>query len=146
LGDPAASPTKLRIQLSYTEHGANPLGSEFSIHGTVDTIDPVLESEFCSGQEPAPDGKLILLGRYYLTSAAPSGFPTTCPTRETTTSPLCRFEVIMKDNDRNRAPSMGDSFAIQLSNVTALTSEFPDPTTVPYARAGLLSSGTITVD
>jgi hypothetical protein len=41
---------------------------------------------------------------------------------------------------------MGDSFSIQLSNLTALTSEFPNPTTVPYARAGLLSSGNITLD
>ena len=72
--------------------------------------------------------------------------PVVSPTRETTTSPLCRFEVIVQDNDRNRAPSMGDSFSIQLSNLTALTSEFTDPTTVPYARAGLLSSGNITVD
>jgi hypothetical protein len=107
---------------------------------------PVLESEFCSGQEPAPGGQLIFLGRYYLTSSAPSGFPTTCPTRETSTSPLCRFEVIVQDNDRNRAPSIGDSFSIKLSNVTVLTSQFPDPATVPYARAGLLSSGNITVD
>lgn len=87
------------------------------------------------------------MGRYYLTSPArrPTGFPATCPTRETSTSPLCRFEVIVQDNDSN-APSTGDSFSIQLSNVTSLTSEFPDPTTVPYPRAGLLSSGNITVD
>ena len=52
----------------------------------------------------------------------------------------------MQDTDGNRAPSMGDTFSIQLSNVTILTSEFTDPTTVPYARAGLLSSGNITVD
>jgi hypothetical protein len=137
---------QLRIELSYTDHGSNPLGSSFSIHGTVDTIDPVLESQFCAGQEPAPGGKLIFLGRYYLTSSAPAGFPPTCPTRETTTSPLCRFEVIVQDNDRNLAPSIDDSFSIKLSTVTVLTSEFTDPATVPYARAGLLSSGNLTVD
>jgi hypothetical protein len=138
---------KLSIELSYTDHGSNPLGSSFSIHGTVDTIDPVLESAICIGQNPPPGGnELIFLGRYYLTSSAPASFPQTCPTRETTTSPLCRFEVIVQDNDRNRAPSMADSFSIKLSTVTVLTSEITDPATVPYARAGLLSSGNLTVD
>jgi hypothetical protein len=138
---------QLRIQLSYKDHGTNPLGSGFSIHGIVDQINPVLESQFCAGQEPAPGGQLIFLGRYYLTSSAPAGFPEECPTRETTTTPLCRFEVIVQDNDRNLAPSMGDSFSIKLSNVTALTSVFPnDPAIVPYARAGTLSRGNLTVD
>ena len=46
----------------------------------------------------------------------------------------------------NHAPSPGDFFSIKLSNVTALTTEFPDdPAIVPYARAGLLSSGNLTV-
>ena len=44
---------QLRIQLAYTDHGTSPLaGSPFSIHGTVDTINPVLESQVCSGQNP----------------------------------------------------------------------------------------------
>jgi hypothetical protein len=141
---------QLRIQLSYKDHGSNRLGSSFSIHGIVDTIDPVLESEFCIGDNPPPPSEfgnqLIFLGRYYLTSSAPAGFPKTCPTRETTTTPLCRFEVIVRDNDQNFAPSPGDYFSIKLSNVTVLTSEFPDPATVPYARVGLLSSGNVTVD
>jgi hypothetical protein len=137
---------QLHIELSYTDQGSNPLGSSFGIHGIVDKIDPTLESQFCIGQEPAPGGKLIFLGRYYLTSSAPSGFPSTCPTRKTTTSPLCRFEVIVRDNDQNRAPSRGDFFSIKLSNVTTLTSGFPESTTVVYARAGVLSSGNLTVD
>jgi hypothetical protein len=45
----------------------------------------------------------------------------------------------------NHAPSPGDFFSIKLTNVTALTSQFPDSTTVFYARAGLLSSGNLTV-
>ena len=70
----------------------------------------------CIGQNPPPGGnELIFLGRYYLTSSAPAGFPSTCPTRETATTPLCRFEVIVHDNDKNRAPSAGDSFQITLS-------------------------------
>jgi hypothetical protein len=141
---------QLRLQLSYTDHGSNPLGSSFSLHGIVDELSPVLESEICIGQEPPPPSEfgnqLIFLGRYYLTSSAPAGFPKTCPTRETTTTPLCRFEVIVRDNDQNFAPSPGDYFSIKLSNVTALTSKFPDPATVPYARAGFLSSGNVTVD
>ena len=138
---------QLAIQLSYIDHGANPLGSGFSIHGIVDQIDPVLESAICIGQNPPPGGnELIFLGRYRLTSSAPAGFPSTCPTRETKTTPLCRFEVIVRDNDQNFAPSPGDYFSIKLSNVTVLTSEFPDPATVPYARAGFLSSGNLTVD
>jgi hypothetical protein len=134
---------QLRIELSYTDKGSNPLGSPFGIHGIVDTIDPVLESMICIGKPQAPGGKLIFLGRYRLTSGSPSMFPSMCKT----TSPSCRFEVIVQDNDRSRAPSMGDSFSIKLSNVTTLTSEFPDdPAIVPYARAGTLKSGNLTVD
>jgi hypothetical protein len=137
---------QLAIQLSYIDHGANPLGSGFSIHGIVDKIDPVLESQICQGQNPPPGGnELIFLGRYRLTSSAPAGFPSTCPARETKTTPLCRFEVIVRDNDMNHAPSPGDFFSIKLTNVTALTSQFPDPATVFYTRAGVLSSGNLTV-
>ena len=138
---------QLAIQLAYIDHGSNPIGSGFSIHGIVDQIDPVDESMFCSGPNPPLiPNELIFLGRYRLTSSAPAGFPSTCPTRERKTTPLCRFEVIVRDNDMNRAPSTGDYFQIKLSNVTALTSEFPEPETVFYTRAGLLSSGNLTVD
>ena len=137
---------QLRIELSYTDHGSNPIGSSFGIHGTVDTIDPVLESMICIGQEPPPGGnELIFLGRYRLTSEAPAGFPTTCPTKETPTSPLCRFEVIVQDNDGNLAPSMGDHFSIKLSTVTSLVSVLPVGT-VFYARAGYLAGGNLTVN
>jgi hypothetical protein len=141
---------QLRIQLSYKDNGSNPLGSGFSIHGIVDTIDPVVESMYCIGQNPptGPDPKLLtFLGRYRLTSSAPAGFPLTCPTRETSTSPLCRFEVTVRDNDMNRAPSTGDYFQIRLSSGTVLDDEL-DPVTHPvfYTRAGLLSSGNLTVD
>ena len=137
---------QLRIELSYTDRGSNPIGSSFSIHGIVDQIDPVLESELCIGQNPPPGGnELIFLGRYYLTSSAPAGFPSTCPTRETSTTPLCRFEVIVRDNDANGAPSTGDYFHIALSSGTALTSEL-DAATVFYTRGGVLSSGNLTVD
>jgi hypothetical protein len=135
---------QLRIQLSYTEHGNYlPLGSPFSIHGTADVIDSVLESAICIGQNPPPGGnELIFLGRYLPTSSAPAGLPSTC--RESTT-PLCRFEVIVRDNDMNRAPSTGDYFQIKLSSVTAVTSQL-DPAAVFYTRAGVLSSGNLTVD
>jgi hypothetical protein len=142
------SPTgQLRIELAYADHGSNPIGSAFAIHGTVDTIDdPVLESEICIGQSPPPgQNELIFLGRYRLDSSAPTGFPKTCPTKETRTTPLCRFEVIVRDNDMNRAPSPGDYFQITLSSGTVLSSEL-DPGTVFYTRAGLLSSGNLTVD
>lgn len=133
---------RLRIQLSYTEHGTNPLGSRFSVHGTVDTLDPVLESAICIGQEPPPGGnELIFLGRYRTTSSVPTGFAPAC----VSSSPLCRFEVIVRDNDADRAPSAGDFFSIKLSSGTALTSEL-DPALVFYARAGVLSSGNLTVD
>lgn len=137
---------QLRIQLSYHEHGTYlPAGKPFGIHGTVDTIDPVLESAICIGQNPPPGGnELIFLGRYRPTSAAPVGFPQSCPTRETTTAPLCRFEVIVRDNDGDLAPSPGDYFSIRLSGATAVTSDL-DPATVFYARAGFLQGGNITV-
>jgi hypothetical protein len=136
---------QLNIQLGYIDHGSNPIGSSFSIHGIVDIIDPVLESAICIGQEPPPGGnELIFLGRYRLTSGAPAGFPSTCPARETKTSSLCRFEVIVRDNDQNLAPSPGDYFQIRLSSGTAISSQL-DPATVFYTRAGLLSSGNLTV-
>jgi hypothetical protein len=138
---------KLAIELSYIDHGTNPIGSSFSIHGIVDQLDPVVESAVCIGQNPPPGGnELIFLGRYYLTSSAPAGFPSTCPTRETTTTPLCRFEVIVRDNDGNHAPSTGDYFQITLSSGTAVTSKFDDDTPVFYTRGGTLSSGNLTVD
>jgi hypothetical protein len=138
---------QLRIELAYTDHGTSlVLGSPFSIHGIVDVIDPVLESAICIGQNPPPGGnELIFLGRYRLVSSAPAGFPSTCPKRETRTSPLCRFEVIVRDNDMNRAPSTGDYFQIRLSSGTVLDDEL-DPATVFYTRAGFLQGGNLTVD
>ena len=133
---------RLRIQLSYSDHGANPLGSGFSVHGTVDTLDPVLESMVCIGQEPPPGGnELVFLGRYRATTSVPAGFAPGCDSD----SALCRFEVTVRDNDRNNAPSSGDFFSVKLSSATAVTSEL-DPTTVFYARAGVLRSGNLTVD
>ena len=145
---------QLHIQLSYTDHGANPIGSDFTVHGIVDTIDPVDESMACIGQEPPPDpgNKLIFLGRYWVAGPAPERFPKSCPRHETPNKPLCRFEVIVEDNDQNRTLSTGDSFSIKLSSVTTMTdddgryiTEFPDDT-VFYARSGHLEGGNITVD
>jgi hypothetical protein len=134
---------QLKIELSYTDKGINPLGSSFGIHGTVDTIDPVLESMICIGQNPPePDPNLLtFLGRYRLTTAAPSEFPSACKTP----SPVCRFEVTVRDNDEDLAPSPGDFFSIKLSSATALSSQLP-AATVFYARAGTLKSGNLTVD
>jgi hypothetical protein len=148
---------QLRVQLAYTDHGSNPLGSWFSIHGIVDIIDPVLESAVCIGQNPPPGGKqLIFLGRYRLTTGAPANFPSACTRRETPTTPLCRFEAIVQDNDLNHAPSKGDFFSIKLSSstVTPTCTLYPPdfsctqlpPTTVFYARAGPLAGGNLTVD
>jgi hypothetical protein len=142
---------QLRIELSYGDKGSNPIGSPFSIHGIVDTIDPIVESAICIGQNPPPGAnELIFLGRYYLTSSAPAGFPSTCPTRETATTPLCRFEVIVRDTDMNRAPSTGDYFQITLSSGTAsrvsLEDSKLDAATVFYMRSGVLSAGNLTVD
>ena len=137
---------RLNIHLAYADHGRNPIGSAFGIHGIRDSMDPVLESAICTGQNPPPGGnELIFLGRYYLTSSAPSGFPSTCPKRETATTPLCRFEVIVRDNDGDRAPSKGDYVSIALSSSTTLSSEL-DPATVFYKRTGVLQAGNITVN
>jgi hypothetical protein len=142
---------KLAIELAYTDHGSSVLlGAPFSIHGIVDKIDPVLESAVCIGTEPPPAGStLIFLGRYRPTSSPPPGFPATCPSRETKTSPLCRFEVIVQDNDGNLRPSMGDFFSIKLSTVTGpcidpTCSQLP-AASVFYARAGYLAGGNLTV-
>ena len=138
---------QLRIQLTYTDHGTSRLlGSPFSIQGRADELDPVLESMFCIGQnppEPVPN-ELIFLGTYRPTTPPPPGFPSMCPRRETPMSPLCRFEVIVRDNDGNLAGSKGDFFSIKLSSATAVTSVL-DPATVFYARAGYLAGGNLTV-
>jgi hypothetical protein len=146
-GDASArvASAQLHIQLSYTDNGTSVLlGSPFSIQGTADEIDPVLESMICIGQSPPPGGsELILLGRYRLTtSPPPPGFPQSCPSRETSTSPLCRFEVSVRDGDL--AGSNRDFFSIKLSSATAVTSEL-DPLTVFYARVGYLEGGNIKV-
>ena len=139
-------PGQLHIQLSYSDRGSNVIGSSFSIHGIADTIDPVIESMYCIGQDPPPvPNELIFVGRYRLTSSPPAGFPSSCPARETQSTPLCRFEVVVRDSDMNRAPSTGDYFQIRLSSGTVLDDEL-DVATVFYTRAGLLSSGNLTVD
>jgi hypothetical protein len=137
---------QLEIELAYADQGTSALArAPFSIHGVVDTIDPVLASEVCIGTNPPPAGQeLIFLGRFKFTSTPPAGPASTCPTRETATSPLCRFEVIVRDNDGNLAPSVNDFFSIKLSSATALSTQL-DPVTVFYARAGLLAGGNLTV-
>jgi hypothetical protein len=133
-------PGRLRVQLTYHDHGSNPIGPSFGIQGIADEIDPVLESMICIGDEPPPgESELIFMGRYRPMSSPPEGFPSTCPTRETETTPMCRFEVTVRDNDTN-----GDYFEIRLSSATG-PGEL-DPATVFYTRAGVLSSGNITID
>jgi hypothetical protein len=138
---------RLSIELSYSDKGTGPLArAPFGVHGTVDQIDPVLESAICIGQQPPPGGnELIFLGRFRFNSSPPADLPTSCVRRETSTTPLCRFEVIVRDNDGDRAPSPGDFFSIKLSSATAVTSEL-DPDTVFYARAGTLSGGNLKVN
>jgi hypothetical protein len=142
----------LAIELAYSDLGTSALlSAPFSIHGIVDKIDPVVESAICIGQnpppEPLPPNQLIFLGRYRPTTSPPPDFPATCPKRETKTTPLCRFEVEVHDNDENLRPSKGDFFSIQLSSATAC--ENPECSTLPgpvfYARAGFLAGGNLTV-
>jgi hypothetical protein len=148
---------RLAIELSYTDKGTNPIGSAFGIHGIVDKINPVLESAVCIGKNPPPGGnELIFLGRYWVTSSPTPNALKPCPTGDSSTSPMCRFEVIVKDNDRNGAPSSGDLFSITLSNVPATCDglTYKDalaacsvlPAGSPYTRSGTLSSGNLTVD
>jgi hypothetical protein len=137
---------QLAIELAYADRGTKDLlGAPFSIHGIVDKIDPVLESMICIGPNPpSPPKELFFLGRYRPTTSPPPEFPKSCPTRETKSTPLCRFEVFVRDNDGNLAPSKGDFFSIQLSSATAVTATL-DPKTVFYARAGFLEGGNLTV-
>jgi len=147
----------LKIQLDYTDKGRSPLGSTFGVHGIVDVVDPVLESATCIDENPPPESELgnqlIFLGRYRVTSGAPAKLRT-CPQTETPTSPLCRFEVTVRDNDEDFAPSPGDYFSIKLSTFAATScnsyppalecSELPAASVV-YTRAGFLAGGNITV-
>lgn len=138
---------RLRIQLSYTEGGAwLPIGTGFTIHGTADIVDPVLESMVCLGQNPpTTPNELIFLGSYRAPTSGSTGFPKSCPAKETTTRPLCRFEVLVRDNDLSRGPSKGDFFSISLSSTTDFGSVLL-PGTVFYTRAGFLDSGNLKVD
>jgi hypothetical protein len=137
---------RLRIQLAYSDNGTNPLGGPFGIHGEVDELDPVVESAICVGQNPPPGGnELIFLGRYRATSPSPPLLPVSCAQSASSTAPWCRFEIIVRDNDSNRAPSQGDFFSIKLSASTAQVSYF-QPSDVVYARAGTLGGGNIQVD
>jgi hypothetical protein len=106
----------------------------------------MVESMICIGDEPPPGGnELIFMGRYRLLSSAPVGFPSTCSGRENETTPLCRFEVTVRDDDVNGGGGTGDYFEIRLSTETGLIGDL-DPATVFYTRAGVLSTGNIKVD
>jgi hypothetical protein len=141
----------LKIELAYTDKGSNPIGSPFGIHGIVDRVDQVLESEYCIGENPpTPPNEITFLGRYTLTSSAPSGFPSSCPKKETSTTPLCRFEVTVRDNDHSLSPTPGDFFSIMLSTGTCASPTDNSCSTLPagsvfYTRAGILAGGNITV-
>ena len=157
-GDLNPPPGKLAIELAYSDQGTSTtvsndtiLGAPFSIHGIVDKIDPVDESALCDGPNPPVDSTLIFLGRYWsTTSPPPPGFPSTCPTRVKNGTPLCRFEVIVRDNDGNLKPSKGDYFSIKLSSATCTDPAVPSCSELPasavfYARGGLLAGGNLTV-
>jgi hypothetical protein len=145
----------LKIELSYNEKGTSLIGAPFGIHGIVDNVNPVVESGLCIGENPPPppENQLKFLGGYYLTSSAPSGFPSTCAKKRTSTTPLCRFEVIVQDNDRSLSPSPGDDFSITLSNAVYTCtdlqdfscSQLPAGALLFYTRAGKLAGGNITV-
>jgi hypothetical protein len=141
---------RLHIELAYLEQGPSlTLSSGFGIHGVADVIDPALQSAVCIGQEPPADGQtLTFLGRYRLTSSPPAGFPSSCVTT-TSSKGDCRFEVQVRDNDYNHAPSAGDYFAIQLSTQVCSTMDCLSQLrvgTVFYTRAGLLGGGNLTVE
>ena len=142
---------RLHIEMAYLEQGTNLLvGGRFGIHGVADVIDPLSLSQICIGQNPAVDGQtLTFLGRYWLTSSPPSGFPAACAGTKSAKG-NCRFEVQVKDNDLNHTPSAGDWFSIQLSTqvcptaTVACLSQLTAP--VFYTRQGVLAGGNIIVD
>jgi hypothetical protein len=103
----------------------------------------------CIGDNPplGEGNELTFTGRYQLVSRAPEDFPSTCPARETETTPLCRFEVTFRDNDMNGSAGTGDFFQIRLSTETVPLIELDPPAPeVFYTRGGVLSGGNITVD
>ena len=73
---------QLRLQLTYTDHGTGPLfDSPFSIQGTADRLDPVVESMFCiraesAGARPEPAD---LRGPLPADDTAAGGFPANVP-------------------------------------------------------------------
>ncbi len=139
---------QLRIELSYSDHGSSPLGGPFSIHGEADTLDPVLESMICIGENPPPDeNELIFQGPYWVTSSQSSGFPAECAeTSSDSDQSRCRFEAAVRDNDGDRAPSTGDHFSITLFAATDTAFIDFDSGTVVYLRAGLLGGGNLEID
>ena len=71
--------TSTASQLAYIDHGSNPLGSPFAIHGIVDTIDPVLESAICIGQNPPPPETADLPGPLPADVIGAGGLPRDLP-------------------------------------------------------------------
>ena len=143
---PNAPAGRLRIQVAYVEHGANPLGSGFAIHGTVDIIDSVLESQICIGQNPPPtSNELIFLGRFRPGHLASGRVPEDLPDQGDG-----RVVVVPLRDHRPRQRPEPRAVPGRLLRHPALERDGGhqqlDPTTVFYARAGLLSSGNLTVD
>jgi hypothetical protein len=73
---------QLRLHLTYADHGTSQLlSSPFSIHGSADELDPVLESMLCIGAEPAearPE-RADLPGHLPANDTAPAGLPLDVP-------------------------------------------------------------------
>jgi hypothetical protein len=140
---------QLHIELDYTEHSTSGLlGGPFSIHGVADTIDPSLESAVCIGQNAPPlPGTLTFFGVYWPTSSSAGQFPTACrPMATDSTTPLCRFQVDVIDNDGNHAPSQGDYFSSTLSGTATTTVSPYLASPLIYHRQGTLGGGNITVN
>ena len=100
---------RLHIELSYTDHG-------MPIFSLV-LLDPRDRRHDRSGarirdlhrSEPAAAGEQAdLPGALSADVIGTDRLPPACPMQEATTTPWCRFEVIVRDNDGNRAPSTGD--------------------------------------
>ena len=131
-------PESAKIELAYNDKGAATRSVrrlEFTASST--RLTRCWNPQFALARIHRPGrNQPIFLGRYSQTSSAPAVFPSTCPERNETTS-LCRFEVIVQDNDNNLPHRRGTSSrsSYRARRRTSLNSQWDRC----YARAGLPS-------
>ena len=111
----------LKIELSYNDKGSKPDSARRSgFMGSSTASTQCWSPQICIGENPPPppENQLIFLGRYCLTSSAPSGFPSTCPKQRDVDHAAVPLRGHRAGQRPELTPSPGDFFSIKLSTAT----------------------------